>query len=209
MQLLSKMSLIVAILLGVAGRSYAKPKPILPAVALEHFTTHEKLSLVAEPNPDPLRVNAFAELMRCHHTGKKHPMDSRLIGILQQTAHHFGGSKVWVVAGYRAPEIARKKGNPRSPHQRGVAVDFYIEGVSNERVRDYLLGQYHRIGVGYYPRSGFVHVDVGRTHVKNAFWVDASRPGQRSRYVAPSRFATRSQAKRKPPGRPVKGSDVG
>lgn len=44
---------------------------------------------------------------------------------------------------------------------QGEAIDIRIPGVPVSKLRDLALSL-HRGGVGYYPRSGFVHVDVGR-----------------------------------------------
>jgi uncharacterized protein YcbK (DUF882 family) len=47
-----------------------------------------------------------------------------------------------------------------SYHIKGMAVDLRSEGRSLEQVREAALGLQCG-GVGYYPRSGFVHVDCG------------------------------------------------
>lgn len=155
------------------------------SVAVEHFTTHATYNL----RPDR-RSGAFssrvmgniAQLLRCHHTGRRHAISPRLVEILYATARHFGSAKMYVIAGYRAPRIAREKGNPKSPHKRGVACDFRLTDVSIEALRDYLRSKYHNIGVGYYPNSGFIHVDVDRR--RPAYWIDYSAPGQRARYAS-------------------------
>jgi uncharacterized protein YcbK (DUF882 family) len=41
------------------------------------------------------------------------------------------------------------------------AIDIRLPGLSTARLRDAAL-ELHRGGVGYYPVSDFVHVDVGR-----------------------------------------------
>ena len=167
---------------GSTVRSLAK-KPPVPAIELEHLTTHASYQL----RPDSpqggfsaAKLRALSQLLRCHHTGKRHAISERLIQILYATARHYHNAKLFIVAGYRAPKIARQKGNPKSPHKRGVACDFQVAGVKNEEVRDYLRSTYPKIGLGYYPRSGFVHVDVGRK--VGAYWVDNSGPGERARY---------------------------
>lgn len=168
---------------GSAARQPARKPPPAPTVELEHLTTHATYRL----RPDSLqggfsaaKLRALSQLLRCHHTGKRHAISERLIQILYATARHYHNAKLYIVAGYRAPKIARQKGNPKSPHKRGVACDFQVAGVANEEVRDYLRSTYPRIGLGYYPRSGFVHVDVGRK--VGAYWIDYSGPGERARY---------------------------
>jgi uncharacterized protein YcbK (DUF882 family) len=44
---------------------------------------------------------------------------------------------------------------------QAMAIDIRVPGVPTARVRDAALAL-HRGGVGYYPASDFVHVDVGR-----------------------------------------------
>jgi len=39
-----------------------------------------------------------------------------------------------------------------------------------------------KVGVGYYPRGSFVHVDV---RSKAVYWVDWSRPGEPPLYLPP------------------------
>ena len=65
-----------------------------------------------------------------------------------------------------------------SPHWQGRAADIIVPGISSRRVWEYVQ-TYGRVGVGRYPVSGFVHVDV-----RNAsfFWEDVSGPGQESCY---------------------------
>jgi hypothetical protein len=39
------------------------------------------------------------------------------------------------------------------------------------------------VGCGFYPNNKFVHVDVRRPGSGHPFWIDASGPGEPSRYV--------------------------
>ena len=174
-----------AVLRQPAGRSKSapRPQPPQPAIELEHLTTHATYRLRADSPRggfSAAKLRALSQLLRCHHTGKRHAMSERLIQILYATSRHYHNAKLLIVAGYRAPKIARQKGNPKSPHKRGVACDFQVAGVKNEEVRDYLRSTYPTIGLGYYPRAGFVHVDVGRKI--GAYWIDYSAPGERARY---------------------------
>lgn len=166
-----------------------------PAVHLEHLTTHDALTLRPAGSRGGFggqAMKSVSRVLRCHHTGKRHAISARLVNVLYATARHFHSSRIFVVAGYRAPAVARKKGNPRSAHKRGVACDFRLDGVRIEAIRDYLRETYHTVGVGYYPNSGFIHVDVGRSHA--AYWVDYSGPGEKARYAAPTVRSTDSPA---------------
>lgn len=163
----------------------SKIQILSPGIQIEHLTTHDKMILkpdVPGGKFSKKQQERMEQLLRCHHTGKRKRIDSRLLSSLYQIAHHHRNAKITVIAGYRAPEVALRKGNPRSPHTRGVACDFRLAGVSVENLRDYIRRVYHGVGVGYYPHSRFVHLDMGRK--QSAYWVDASHPGQKARYVS-------------------------
>ena len=160
--------------------SIEKKRP--PAVELLELNTHEKFILRpdAKGRFGPKQLRGWNRFLRCHYTGRVHHMAPRLASLLYETAKHFDFKELFVVAGYRAPKIARKKGNPKSPHKKGLACDFRVDGVPNTELRDFLRGAFKRVGVGYYPNSNFVHLDV-RQKV-SAFWIDYSGPGERARY---------------------------
>jgi uncharacterized protein YcbK (DUF882 family) len=121
------------------------------------------------------RANHF---FRCHHTNTTGRMNSRLLHLLFETGRHWPGQRLEVVSGYRHPTVAK---NPRSPHMKGLACDFRVVGVKNTELRDYLRKAYQHIGVGYYPNSSFVHLDV-RGSGPSAFWIDYSGPGENALY---------------------------
>jgi uncharacterized protein YcbK (DUF882 family) len=117
----------------------------------------------------------FDHFLRCHHTNVQHKMDPRLMKLLFQTGHHWPGRRLEIVSGYRHPSVAK---NPHSPHMKGLACDFRVEGVKTADLRDYLRRTFDKVGVGYYPNSSFVHLDVRKD--RSAFWIDYSGPGERA-----------------------------
>ena len=140
----------------------------------------------------------FERFMRCHQTGAMHKMDPRLAHLLYQTARHYEGHRFEVVSGYRHPKVAR---NPRSPHKQGLACDFRLAGVPNAALRDYLRKAYDHVGVGYYPNSVFVHLDVRKNGGPSAFWIDYSGPGQAASYSENPRADLQTgRAERRRPG---------
>ena len=123
-------------------------------------------------------------------------MSTRLAQLIYEVDKHFGFKRVLVVAGYRAPRIAREKGNPKSPHKKGVACDFRIEGVTNTELRDFERTLPH-VGVGYYPNSEFVHLDCDPSRNQHsAFWIDYSRPGERAHLLEEPRGRSRGREAR-------------
>lgn len=119
--------------------------------------------------------------------GSRPPMPDRLIRLLVRLSDTFGGRPLRVVSGYRTTSFYRD-----SRHKLSSAVDFSIPGVPNSAIRDYLL-MLGDVGVGYYPNSSFLHLDV-RNH--RAYWVDYAGPGESPRKTAnaPRNKATSSLA---------------
>jgi uncharacterized protein YcbK (DUF882 family) len=97
-------------------------------------------------------------------------VDDRLVRVLYVLSLHFRASEIVVVSGFRSPEDDGRTSN----HHHGRAVDVIVPGIPNDEVAAYLR-EFGRLGVGYYPTSGFVHVDVRE---RSFFWVDPSGPGE-------------------------------
>ena len=98
--------------------------------------------------------------------------DPRLIRLLAKVSDHFGSRPVRIVSGYRTRSFFQD-----SRHKLSCAVDFSIPGVDNVTLRDYLR-TLSDVGVGYYPNSSFVHLDVRDA---NTYWVDYAGPGEAPR----------------------------
>ncbi len=112
--------------------------------------------------PQPTVDNFF----RCHFTNAPTQMDPRLFGALVRAARHFGAARIDIVSAFRSPKfnlILRKKGRGvarKSQHTLGHAVDFRVRGVAIAKLHDWAKSQ--RLGgVGFYPSSRFIHMDVG------------------------------------------------
>lgn len=116
--------------------------------------------------------NAFTKILATSD-GKTKPINKRLIRLIAKVSDTFGGRPIRVVSGYRLESTAR-----RSRHKTGHALDFSIVGVPNEALRDYVK-RFSKVGVGYYPNSSFIHLDV---RDRWTYWIDYSGPGQAPRY---------------------------
>lgn len=130
---------------------------------------------------------------------------ARLVQLLAQISQHFDGKTIHVISGVRHPGGHTHK---TSRHVSGRAIDFRIPGVANTVLRDYCRKLPH-VGVGYYPRSTFVHLDV---RDKNAFWVDMSKTGEAPRYVRNGSFDEKDILRKKLLGQDtgqVSGQDTG
>ncbi len=157
-------------------------RPRAPGVATIYRTAtraRTRLRLVDSRGRASRRAFArLSEIMRPRRSPprSRHPQPpARLLELLARTSDHFGGRTIHLISGFRpAGGYTRET----SQHVAGHAIDFRIEGVPNTVLRDYLR-TFDRVGVGFYPRSSFVHFDV---RDRNAYWVDWSRPGERPQY---------------------------
>ena len=82
-------------------------------------------------------------------------MDPRLIELLYRISQRTR-TKIEIVSGFRAPMFSLAT---LSYHTRGMAADIRIPGMTPLMVRD-LARSMGVKGIGYYPVSQFVHVDV-------------------------------------------------
>ena len=120
----------------------------------------------------------LTKMLRHVASDAKKPVDPRLAYLIGLVSDHFGGRTIHVVSGYRP--FSKKQYTPHSNHNLGRAMDFAVEGVPNTVVRDYCR-TLRDAGVGYYPNSTFVHLDV---RTGKAYWIDYSGPGEPPRYDA-------------------------
>ena len=165
-----------------ATKKNAKKVPKNAPVVLYQINRRETMALrLRDGKGRPVKgvQRRFDHFLRCHYTNVEHKMDPRLMKLLFQTGHHWPGRRLEVVSGYRHPDVAK---NPHSPHMKGLACDFRVEGVKTAELRDYLRHSFDKVGVGYYPNSSFVHLDVRKD--RSAFWIDYSGPGERAVYSA-------------------------
>jgi uncharacterized protein YcbK (DUF882 family) len=127
----------------------------------------------------PSVLPAFSRLMHAEGSDDAHPADPRLVTIVAMVSDHFKGRDILFVSGFRP--YSPQQYTPHSNHNVGRAFDFAVRGISNEVLRDFCR-TFRNVGVGYYPNSSFVHLDV---RAKKAYWVDYAGPGQRPRYHHP------------------------
>jgi uncharacterized protein YcbK (DUF882 family) len=138
---------------------------------LFHLHTNERINIVYRRGDSylPDAVNQLDHFLRDHRTGDVIALDPRLFDLLSDLTAELGrpGTEIDIVCGYRTPwsnEFLHRTSSgvaKHSQHVQGEAIDIRIPGVSTARLRDAAL-DLHRGGVGYYPQSGFVHVDLGR-----------------------------------------------
>jgi uncharacterized protein YcbK (DUF882 family) len=107
-------------------------------------------------------------LLRDHRNNLVHAIDRRLLRLLDELHDGLDTAEPFeVISGYRSPEtnarlVATSTGvSPGSLHVAGMAIDIRVPGRPLPAVRE-AAKALRAGGVGYYPDSNFVHVDVGR-----------------------------------------------
>ena len=116
----------------------------------------------------PEAVARLQHLVRDYRTGEEHEIDTRLYVLLSDLARAAGREPRYdLISGYRSPRTnanLRAKGHAvaeHSMHMEGRAMDVRLQDYDLAAFRDLALAA-KQGGVGFYPRSKFVHVDTGR-----------------------------------------------
>ncbi len=116
---------------------------------------------------DPEALSAVDHLLRDPISGDVRGIDPKLLDLLYELHEKVGGTApITVLCGYRSPKTNaslrafNKAVAERSLHMQGKAVDIRLPGISLPVLYKTAL-EMKAGGVGYYPRSGFIHVDVG------------------------------------------------
>ena len=155
---------------GLTRRVPALPQTPERFVQLVNAHTNESLDAVYWRDgayiPDTMhRIN---RVLRDHLSGDVHTMDPRLIDLLGELRRTMGVSEPFsVISGYRSPRtnawMARTERGvaAHSLHIKGQAADIELPGYDISTLHNTALAMAEG-GVGYYPRSGFVHVDTGK-----------------------------------------------
>jgi uncharacterized protein YcbK (DUF882 family) len=145
------------------------------AISLRHRSTGESVRVVYHADGRYLAeaLRAVDRLLRDWRADRARPTDPDLLDLLWALRRRLDAEDrpLEVVCAYRTPEtnaMLRGRGGGGSGggvardslHLRAMAVDLAVPGRSLEEVRAAAAGL-RRGGVGYYPRSGFVHLDTG------------------------------------------------
>lgn len=115
----------------------------------------------------PEALRAIDTILRDFRTGDVAPIDRRLLVLLDRLHTTLESRAPFdVISGYRSAAtnaMLRRSGGgvaKASYHMRGMAIDISVPDRGLDDLRRTALAL-RQGGVGYYPESGFVHVDVG------------------------------------------------
>lgn len=156
--------------IGLGAAAFSEPLP--PDRGLSLYNTHtgewadvDYCHSGCLISPSLEKIN---HILRDHRTGETKDIDVRLLDLLHALSRKAGAGRPYhVISGYRSPRtnaLLRAKGSgvaERSLHLLGQAVDIRVPGVKLQDLYQAAVSL-RGGGVGMYPESNFVHVDIGR-----------------------------------------------
>ena len=148
---------------------------VVPVRRLSLFNPHtwEKSTVIYYQKGDYCRegLNKINHIMRDHRTGEIVPIDPKLLDLLFAISLRLNDpSSIHVISGYRSQTtnsmLRRKRRGvaANSFHIKGKAADIRFWHYPTQRIRQAAVSL-RSGGVGYYPRSDFVHIDTGPPRV--------------------------------------------
>ncbi|OJW48712.1 MAG: hypothetical protein BGO67_03285 [Alphaproteobacteria bacterium 41-28] len=162
---------------GLATSVLSKKRPQFSSRALRLYNIHSEEEFAGiywrEGHYDEKALVRLAHLLRDRRDNAQHKIDARLFDVLHRLQATLGTQDPYhVVCGYRSKATnaqlhKKSKGVAKnSLHVQGKAIDLRLEHIAlkdlSNAARSLKAG-----GVGYYPKSNFVHVDI---RPKPAFW---------------------------------------
>lgn len=156
----------------IAAPAIAAPRfaPDRRSLAFHNLHTGENLDLVywSDGTYHPDALHQINHVLRDFRSGDVHAIDPRLLDVLVSVNRGLDSEKpLQVISGYRSPATnallrSESEGVAKSSlHMQGQAIDVRVPGRALSSLRRVAMSL-RAGGVGYYPRSDFVHIDVGR-----------------------------------------------
>jgi uncharacterized protein YcbK (DUF882 family) len=158
-----------------AAGALAAPRILMAAtdarqLSLRNIHNDENLSAVYWSNGgyDDGALREIDYILRDWRNDQVREIDRGLLDLLYELSSRLGAADPYeVISAYRSPEtnamLAAQSGGvaSKSLHMDGIAIDVALGSDRLEELRDTAWAM-QRGGVGYYAKSGFVHVDTGR-----------------------------------------------
>jgi uncharacterized protein YcbK (DUF882 family) len=171
---ISRRTILILALVALVSAAAVVPRQSVRAAdarQLSFYHTHTRLSLdvVYYQNGEYVdsaldEINRFLKDFR---SGEIADINPELLDILHDVRNDLGTEGAFeVISAYRSPrtnEMLRTTTSgvaKNSQHIKGNAIDVRLRGVRTTRLRDTAV-RMQRGGVGFYPKSDFVHVDTG------------------------------------------------
>lgn len=163
---LSLMTGFAAALPSVA-HAVARPPLALRRLRLVNCHTGETFDGAYRNDQGPIQrvIDELCVFLRDHHSGEKTQIDVGVIDFLADVLDSVGETKATILSAYRTAEtnamLARTMFGvaEHSQHIVGRALDLRLESKLSDAMTKARAMQ--RGGVGWYPHSGFIHIDTG------------------------------------------------
>ena len=172
----------------LASEPAARPSGHIVLTAV-NFRENVDVELYQEDGSfDPDALDQLNHVFRCKRTNTEKSIDPRLFEMISRIYDHFG-KPMELVSGFRNQERVS------SFHFHGSASDIRIPGVSDHELHKFVTSlDAGGMGIGLYPRAGFVHVDI-RPEASYR-WTDYSPPGKGDSVARGSFINKKSHAKK-------------
>ena len=139
------------------------------ALSLHNLHTDERLHVTywQDGKYSQAACASLNHILRDHYSGDVFPINVRLYDLIYDLQGKLDNrDTLEMISGYRSPRTNMRLAAlsdgvaKRSYHTKGMAMDIRLPGTALPKVYHTALGM-RRGGVGFYPDSQFVHVDVG------------------------------------------------
>jgi uncharacterized protein YcbK (DUF882 family) len=162
-------------LAGIAGLASSPALAALSAppersISLHNLHTGETIRTTfwADGVFQPAALRDIDFVLRDFRTGDVTEIDRELLVVLHELTRVTDVKATFeVISGYRSPKTNAALASSstgvakKSLHMQGMAIDVRLPGLPLRHLRD-AAKELKAGGVGYYPKSNFVHVDTGR-----------------------------------------------
>lgn len=155
--------------------------PVIAEAAKASFPSHKSLAFEILNTGDKLKLTYFEGgryissalreidyVLRDYRTGDVHSIDPALLDQLHDLKLMLGANRPFeIICGYRSPLTNSNMHShtsgvaSNSLHMQGRAIDIRLDGCDIKHLKNAAVTM-RRGGVGYYPKSDFVHLDTGK-----------------------------------------------
>jgi len=157
---------------SAASATAAQAMPLVQSLSLHNLHTGDRITNAAYKIDGELSRDAYKQLNHVARDWRRNEikdLNPKLYDFLHMIQEELGEEVTFdVISGYRSPktnaQLRGKRKNSgvakKSKHMVGDAIDIRVPGVKLSKLRD-IAWKLQRGGVGYYPSSNFIHIDVG------------------------------------------------
>lgn len=156
------------------------PEPATVHVVLTRGRKRLELDLPVDGKVSKPVADEIARLMRCPRSGRTRRIATGTLALLADVAVRYPGHEIEIISAVRDEPDRTRDGVKHSKHWDGHAIDIDVRGAKLDEVRDAIWKNHRGIGVGWYPRGRFIHLDY-RPDDHDTAWTQ-QRPNADNQY---------------------------